>query len=447
MLPVYNGRGMSTTSGAVQSKRVSALVWLLALAIVINALDRGNFPTAAPLIKDALRLSNTQIGVLISAFFWTYVPGHFLSGWLSERITAHRTLAIGLALWSVATLCTGFASAFAVILLLRLLLGLGESASFPASSKLLAQHVPSQWLASANAAVGAGLMLGNGFGTLLGGLLVARLGWRALFLLFGTLSLLWLYPWLRLHLAQPVSPGGKLASTLTRQVSFREICAKRELWGTTIGHFCNNYPYFLVLSWLPLYLVKQQGYSINAMAWIGGSVFLLSAIFSVIGGRIADAWISRGSSINRVRKTMILVSAAIGLVCMIACAVGNPQIAVGALLLYSISNGFGAFSTFSIGQTLAGPQVAGKWMGIQNGIGGLAGVVGPLATGWLIDTTGDYRAAFLLAAAILILGIFCWSVVVRKVEPIRWQDLPDAPSPAFVSGVPQVTSTDVSGSE
>ena len=152
---------------------VATLVFLLALAIFINALDRGNFSTAAPLIKDELTLSNTQIGVLISAFFWTYVPGHFLSGWLSDRVGAYRTLALGLGLWSAATLATGLAGGFAAILMLRLLLGLGESAGWPASSKLLAMHVPGARLASANAWTGAGLNLGNGAGILIGGLMVA----------------------------------------------------------------------------------------------------------------------------------------------------------------------------------------------------------------------------------------------------------------------------------
>ena len=176
------------------SASASTLVLLLALAIFINALDRGNFSTAAPLIKDQLHLTNSQIGVLISAFFWTYVPGHFLSGWLSERIDPYRTLALGLLVWSLATLLTGMALGFAMLLGLRLLLGLGESAAWPASSKLLAMHVSGERLASANAMTGAGLMLGNGVGILLGGLMIAQFGWRALFFVFGALSLLWLVP-------------------------------------------------------------------------------------------------------------------------------------------------------------------------------------------------------------------------------------------------------------
>ena len=409
---------------------VATLIFLLALAIFINALDRGNFSTAAPLIKDELTLSNTQIGVLISAFFWTYVPGHFLSGWLSDRVGAYRTLALGLGLWSAATLATGLVGGFAAILMLRLLLGLGESAGWPASSKLLAMHVPGARLASANAWTGAGLNLGNGAGILIGGLMVAQFGWRVLFLAFGALSLLWLIPWLTFRRPEPLAEQARAmptpialpldAATRGAEPTFSDLLARRELWGAALGHFSANYPYFLVLLWLPLYLVKQQGFSLTQMAWIGGAVYLLSALFGLIFARIADAWIARGASENRVRKSMMLFSAAVGLGCMLACALGGPRTAVAALLVFSLGNGIGAFSVFSIGQTLAGPRAAGKWVGLQNGIAGLSGVLSPLITGWSIDATGNYRIAFLIAAGIILSGMLCWGVVIRRIQPIDW---------------------------
>ncbi len=405
-----------------ERRAIMMLIFLLALAVFINSLDRGNFSVALPKIKDELNLDNAQIGVLISAFFWTYVPGHFFSGWLSDRVGAYRTLALGLGVWSLATLATGLVNGFAALLMLRLLLGLGESAGWPATSKLLATHIPGNKLASANAMTAAGLNLGNGAGIFIGGLLIAQFGWRALFLVFGMVSLLWLVPWLTFRrptaasetafatIAQPAGPG------------FAQLLAKRELWGAALGHFCSNYPYFLVLLWLPLYLVKQEGYSLVAMAWIGGAVYVLSAVVGVIAGRIADRWIARGGDVSRVRKTMMLLSSFIGLGCMIACALGGPKTAVAAFLTFGISNGLGAFSVFSIAQTLAGPRAAGKWVGIQNGVGGLAGVLSPLITGWSIDATGNYRIAFFIAAGIAALGAVCWGLIIRRVAPIDWDE-------------------------
>jgi MFS family permease len=394
------------------------LILLLALAIFIQALDRGNFSTAAPLIKDEFGFTNTQVGILTSAFFFTYVPGHAFSGWLVEKFNAYRTLTWGLAAWSLATFLTGWTGGFASLLVMRLLLGLGESTAFPASSKLIAQHAVPGRLASANAWTGVGLSAGNGMGIFAGGLIIAQYGWHLLFFVFGALSLLWLVPWL---LAERPAPAISAAAEVPDLApDFAEMFSKREMWGAMCGHFCNNYSYFLVLSWLPLYLVKQQGFSLTTMAWLGGAVYLISSIAGLTGARIVDGWIGRGANVNRVRKSAAIASLLIALVCMLACASGNTTLAVAGLLGYGVANGLGFFSIFSIAQTLAGPSAAGKWMGLQNGFGGLAGILCPIITGASIDATGDYRVAFLIAAASSVLGMLCWGVVIRKIEPVWW---------------------------
>ena len=140
---------MTTEAAAAQPARATfgpLVVPLLALAVFINYVDRGNLATAAPLMKGELDLTSTEIGILISAFFWAYTPGLVLAGWLADRFNAYRTLAVGLALWSLATLFTGFAQGFVILLGLRLLLGVVESAAFPCSSTLIARHVPSHRL-------------------------------------------------------------------------------------------------------------------------------------------------------------------------------------------------------------------------------------------------------------------------------------------------------------
>ncbi len=179
------------------------LVTLLALAIFINYIDRGNLATAVPVIKNELHLSTTQIGFLLGAFFWTYMPMQLGAGWLAERFAVHRVIAAGFALWLIATMLTGLVSGFAALLGMRLLLGLGESVAFPCSSKLLAQHVKTERRGRANGALGVGLALGPAFGTFGGGLILARFGWRTLFISLGALSLLWLWPWLTAPGAHP----------------------------------------------------------------------------------------------------------------------------------------------------------------------------------------------------------------------------------------------------
>ena len=396
----------------------AGVVGLLALSIFINYVDRGNLATAAPLIKDQLRLSNTQIGLLISAFFWTYTPGQLLSGWLAERINAYRTLALGVAVWSLATAATGLATGFATLLALRLVLGVGESAGFPCSSKLLAQHLPAHRLGAANGLIGVGLALGPAFGTLVGGLLMARLGRRPVFILFGLMSVLWLIPWRRA--TRQASIHADAADKGEPPPSFASILKQREAWGAGLGHFAVNYTFYFVISWLPLYLVKARGFSLGQMAELGGVIYVIYAISAHMTGWLSDLWMASGASSTRVRKTFCVAAQTGAAACMLACAVGGPTISIVSLLAAGVFFGFSTTSIYAVGQTLAGRRGGGKWISVQNCMGNVAGIVGPIVTGFVVDRTGQFSAAFLVAAIVSLTGVLCWGVIIRRVEPIAW---------------------------
>jgi MFS family permease len=393
------------------------VVGLLALAIFINYVDRGNLATAAPLIRDQLHLSNTRIGLLISAFFWVYTPGQLLSGWLAERINAYRTMALGVALWSLATAMTGLATSFASLFVLRLVLGLGESAGFPCSSKLLAQHLPASRLGAANGLIGVGLALGPAFGTLVGGLLMARLGWRPVFMLFGVVSMLWLIPWRGVTRRVAANAGGISGDAAP---TFLTILKRREVWGASLGHFCANYAFYFVISWLPLYLVKSRGFSLGDMAELGGVIYVIYAISAQVTGWVSDRWVASGAGDTRVRKSFIIVAHVGVAACMLGCAVGGPVTSIISLLVTGVFFGFSTTTMYVIGQTLAGPRAGGKWIGVQNCIGNIPGIVGPIITGFVVDRTGQFSLAFLLAAAITLTGVIGWGPMIRKVEPIAW---------------------------
>lgn len=393
------------------------IVPLLALAVFINYVDRGNLATAAPLIKGELALDATQIGLLISAFFWAYTPGLVLAGWLADRFNAYMTLAAGLALWSVATLLSGLAGGFVALLLLRLLLGVGEAAAFPCSSALLARHVDPRQLGAANGLIIAGLSLGPAVGIFFGGHLMEQFGWRGVFLLFGAISLLWLAPWLLAtrHLsrasAQPAA-GDSLG--------FGAILRRPELWGAALGHFSVNFGFYFIVSWMPLYLVQAQGYTVGEMANIGGALYVIYAGASFASGWISDRWIGTGAAPNRVRKTFFVATHAVAAGGLLVGAVAPPQIAVASLFVVAIGLGAVGPHIFATGQTLAGPRAAGKWMGVQNGCANFAGILGPILTGVIVDRTGAWEGAFLLAAGFTVIGVVAWSLMIRKIEPIEW---------------------------
>jgi len=406
-------------AGSSSAQLGGAVLALLALAIFINYVDRGNLATAAPLIKSDLRLTNVQYGVLVSAFFWIYTPGQIVASWLVRKINAYRTLTLGLAVWSVATIAAGFAGGFVSLLLCRVLLGVGEAAGFPASSKLLAQNLKPEHFGKANGLVGSGIYLGPAVGTFVGGLLIAHTGWRLLFIAFGAISLLWFIPWM-LH--APASSDKTPAGIDVTEPPFRELLSKRQLWGASIGHFCANYPFYMVLSWLPLYLVKSQGYSIAAMAQLCGVVYLLAALVCFGTGLLADGWIARGGGVSRVRLTMICSLHVIWVVCLTMCGFGGARMAIAGLLLSSVAMGLGGGNLYAIAQTLAGPRASSEWVGVQNAIGNLAGILAPIITGALIDFTGRYNAGFLAAGAIALAGAGAWLLLVRRVAPIVWAE-------------------------
>jgi MFS family permease len=156
------------------------LVVLLGFAVFLNYVDRGAIGIAAPLMKSELGLSATQFGLIASAFFWVYAPIQLAVGWLVDRFSVYRLMACGVLLWAVATLATGFAAGFISLLLLRVLLGMGETVAFPGGSKIITRHVPPQRRGMANAALALGIALGPAVGTFAGGMILASFGWRSI---------------------------------------------------------------------------------------------------------------------------------------------------------------------------------------------------------------------------------------------------------------------------
>lgn len=410
------------TAESVQSAAPSrlglAVAPLLTLALLIQYIDRGNIATAAPLIQRDLNINTAEVGVLISAFYWTYTPSQLLMGWLTHRLNAYRTLALGLALWSLATIGTAFAGGFAAILAFRLLLGVGESAFFPCSSRLLAQHLPSSRLGAANGFIGMGLAIGPAVGTWVGGNLMAVSGWRASFLIFGALSLLWLAPWRQAtrHLDRADVEGPKAPSP-----TYLQILARREAWGAALGHFSANWTFYFVISWLPLYLVKERGFSMSEMAGIAGGLYVLQAIGNIATGWLADQWMRAGASANLARKSFMITSHLIVGVALLGAVYDNTTVVIGCLALASIGFGFGTPALFAIGQTLAGPKAAGKWMGVQNGFGNIAGIVGPMVTGLIVYETHSFAWTFVVSGLISLAGVLCWWVVIPRVAPLDWE--------------------------
>jgi MFS family permease len=402
------------------SRHATRLVLLVTAAVFINYIDRGNLATAAPMLQDQLHLTEGQLGVLLSAFYFGYVPCMPAMGWLAEKYGAHRVLALGVGLWSLATFATGFAGSFAMLLGLRILLGIGESAAFPCASKVIAQVVEVGRLGVANGILSCGYLVGPAVGTAIGGSLMILYGWRPVFVIFGALSLLWLLPWRKVSLPK-VSAVANVPQ-VQAQPSFGRILRQRALWGASVGHFASNYSYYFIVSWLPFYLVKARGFSLGAMVTIASSAYLLNAVSALAMGWAADHWIRGGRSPTLIYKSIMAANHVAGVVCIAAMLVLPREGAVAALFLFEIVSGASYPGLFAIPQIIAGPQATARWVGVQNAAGNVAGLVAPVLTGFIVQVTGLFDFAFALAAGVNILGLIGWVLVMPKVAPLDWSE-------------------------
>jgi MFS transporter, ACS family, D-galactonate transporter len=394
----------------------SRVLVLLFLSVFINYVDRSNLSIAAPLIKDELRISGSQLGILLSAFFWTYSGCQLLSGWLVDRFDVKWVFAAGFFLWSSATAVTGLAHSLLALLLVRVVLGMGESVAYPGYSKILAMHCPECRHGFANSLISAGLALGPSFGLLFGGSLVARYGWRPFFVVLGSVCLLWLVPWLRwMPSADPADRVEKEGSP-----GMWEIVQQRSAWGTWISLFCGNYFLYFMVTWLPFYLVRERHFSMTGMAKTGGAFFFLAAVSASVCGWLSDRWIHAGGTPTLVRKTFMVAGCLGSGASVLASVVVPGAWGIAFLLLAGVFFGFSSSNLWAITQRLAGPEAVGRWCGLQLFVGNSSGVVAPAVAGFLLDRTGHFFWPFLIVSLVLAAGAFSWIFIVGPVEPVEW---------------------------
>ena len=393
----------------------TGLIVAVGAAIMLNYIDRGAVSIAAPLIKDEMGLSATAYGLVVSAFFWTYVPVLVLAGWLADRVSVWKLMAGGVAVWALATLCMGFAGGLTALVIMRLAMGVGEGVAFPSGSKLMAR-APEARRATANIALSGGLALGPLVGTLAGGVMLTAYGWRPMFIVFGAITLLWLVPWLRVRreVDTPLGSDDGVA------VVYGKLLKSRALWAVSAYHFSGTYALYFIIAWLPLYLVKVRGYDITDMALLTSLFYLGQTIGAAGSAALGDRLIAQGRSSSAVRRATGVIGSVVGTVGVLAIARTDTTAALMVwLVLTSLCFGAVTGVLFVVGQTLAGPASAGRWIGVQSAIGNLAGITGPVITGAIVDAAG-YGPAFVLTAVVIMAGAVVFALGVPKVVAEDW---------------------------
>ena len=399
----------------ISNSRRWTLIGLLFVASFINYLDRATISVALPLISVDLHLGPETKGLVLSAFFWSYALMQIPVGWCADRWNLRWLYAGLFALWSLACGFTGFAGSLLVLILLRIMLGIGESIYLPGGTKIVSLLFPSADRGLPSGLFDSGTRLGLAVGAPLIAALIAFFGWRNMFGLVGFTAILWVVPWLlaaprNLQSVPSVPAGGALPPS-------RRIHFNRNLFGMCLGFFCFDYYWYLYVTWIPDYLVTVRHLTLVRAGFYAALPYFVFGACQPLGGWVADALIRRGWNETRTRKTMLGAAFLCGLMLIPAARAGSPLSALAFLVggsFVGLANG----NMFAILQSCAPPNEVGIWTGFENFAGNIGGVLAPVVTGFLIARTGAYLPAFALATGILVAGIFAYGFIVGELKPV-----------------------------
>lgn len=372
------------------------IVVLLFTAVAINMLDRGNLSVAAVPLMSSLSLSPKQMGLLLSVFFWTYAALQIPAGYVVDRFGIRTIYALAFVLWSLASACIGLASSFAQILSLRLLLGVAESVAHPLSLSYIKHSFQEKEQGLPTGIYVAGMMVGAGAGSLLGGLFLKYFGWRSLFFVTGLGACLWLVPWLSLAPKKPTHSAVE-CSRVSFRVPWRTVVGNPLFWGITVGVFAYSYYWFFFLTWMPTYLVSARQMSFLRMGAYSAVSLWVMAAMSPIGGTLADRAIAYFGNPLAVRKTFVCIGCVLSSSVLLLLKVRSTSMVLGLLVFSLAGVGLASSNFWSLTQAISPAPVVGRIVGYQNGVGNLAGAFAPLLTGFLLGTSKNFSSSIMLA--------------------------------------------------
>ena len=391
------------------------MVCLLSLGFTIAYIDRTNLSVAlaAPAFKEAFGLTDTQRGLLNSAFFWSYALCQIPAGFVTDRYGVRRPYAASFALWSVVSAATAFAGTLWHLIFFRLLLGIGEAIITPASMRWITTHVPERNRGLAVGILFAGSKFGPAIGAWLAVQLMSSYGWRTMFLVLGLGSLVFLIPWFR-YVYDDESQAQRNISAVAGSSDFAAVWRTPAIYGILIGTVAYNYFNYFNLTWLPAYLAEHWKLPLNSMgAWTAFS-FIGMAIVAIAGGAVADSMIRRGADPVRTRKSFTIAGLAIASTEIVGSLTASREVALTFAIISMAGLGLTTANYWALTQTLMPGGAIGRISGVQNFASNLSGVVAPALTGWLIQVTGSYVAPMRAILAVLLAGIAAYVFLVRR---------------------------------
>lgn len=422
---------------------------VLFLATTINYIDRNVFsftmldetfrhqmlglPPGQPLAEGDLVTFKERMGYVDATFKFAYAVGFLLAGYLIDRVGTRRGYTISIAGWSVAAAGHGLVGSIAGMSIARFLLGIGEAGNFPAAIKTVAEWFPRKERSFATGLFNAGSNVGIILTAVLVPLIIVHLGWRASFLITGSIGILVLFAWLALYrppedhpklsaaeLAYIRQDGAPAASE--RNVRWRDLVGFRETWAFAVAKFMTDAIWWFYLTWLPSFFNDNPAFTTKLDLKQVGLPFLVIYIVSDLGsiffGWLATRFIGLGWTVNRARKTTMLICALSVVPILFAARTSSVAIAVGLIALATAAHQGWSANLFTTASDLFPRRAVGSVVGIGGMMGGLGGALLGASSGWIIGHVG-YVPLFAIAASAYLVALAILQVLTPKLEPVR----------------------------
>ncbi len=399
----------------IKISAITGVLVLLCLMYGITYIDRVNVSTAALVFKNDLHLSNTQVGLVFSAFAYPYVIFTIFGGALSDRFGARWTLTVSAVIWGSATLLTGMTTTLAAMLFARGLLGFGEGATFPVATRAMCDWLPAEKRAFAQGITHSCSRLGTAITPPLVAWLIALITWRGSFFVLGVISLIWAAAWGWYFRDYPSDHPRITAADLERLPP--AMLAKgskvetvpwfplaRRMLPVTVVYFCYGWTLWVYLAWIPAFFLHRFQLNLKDSAIYSAGVFLAGVIGDTVGGIVSDRVFRKTGDRNRARRNLVVGGFLCSLTAMVTLLfVRNISMAALCLSLAFF------FSEFTVGPMWAvpmdiAPQFSGSASGLMNVGSPLAAIVSPLVFGFITDRTNNWELPFLGSAIVLLIG-------------------------------------------
>ncbi len=388
---------------------------LLCAMYFITYVDRVNVSSAAEALKLDLGLTNTQLGLAFSVFGYPYLVCQVIGGWFGDRFGARRTLIVCGLTWSVATVLTGLVGGLWTLLAARMLLGLGEGATFPTATRAMSTWLPGGKSGWAQGITHAAARLGNAITPPAIVALIALVSWRGSFVVTGLISLAWVAVWAWYYRDDPRQHPGVTAADLERMPPPRTVAARRgpTPWGpllrrmapVTFVYFCYGWTLWTFLSWVPQFMLHAYKLNLKNSALFAALVFGGGVLGDALGGWLSDVILRRTESLIRARRDLVIV----GMLGSLACSAPILFITDPVMAALSLGGAF-FFAELTIGPMWAipmdiAPAYSGTASGLMNTGSALAAILSPLAFGYIIDQTGNWSLPFWGTMGLLVVGM------------------------------------------